>query len=219
MAPPQTRSFLVDARQRDIFPICFSAIDWVGLGAHGGFSPDTSTGTHGDSPISSKCHRKVLKRNHNLDWCKQGIDGLNSLAGFDFSDGDGGTIRNASQLSTVQHIAECYSAIPKPPDELTPARAFRELCGSSSVYDTCESLVGSRVPYDPLAISWPPAGSTPVQLQDNLDGIDRQSVVGWRHHILRSDDECQMHACSPDKVTPVCGADFEFESSRLCRVR
>ncbi len=191
-------------RQRDVSPLSFSAIHFDGPGAKETLSRDSSRPS--DPSVlksrTSKSYRKSLAQGHNSSWCSDGISTLNQLSGYDVSDSYSDTVRNASQSAAFDHITPCYSSIPKPPDGLTPARALDELCGSSSLYEHTEALIGARVPYDITSVSWPPEQSKPSCLEKSLDGPDLESVIGWRHHILRSDSELHAHACNPCRIKP-----------------
>ena len=195
---------MVDSRQRDIFPLsfCVAALQPRGSGSSNDSSSISDRAEC--TELSSKSYRKYLAREHNLSWCRDGVKALNALSGYQFSDLPEPACRNSSQASVFEHLRDRYQQIPKPPAELTPARAFAELCGSSSTYEHLDSLVGSRVPYDHHMVSWPPADTTPLGLESSVDSIDRESVVGWKRHIMRSDDECRMHACDPAKIIPFC---------------
>ncbi len=78
--------------------------------------------------------------------------------------------------------------MPKPPLEMSGARAFSELCRTSSRYDPqpLGTVAGERAPYDKDLVSMPPAASTLHLVVDSLDGGDQFVVRHWYSHILTS---------------------------------
>ena len=149
--------------------------------------------------LSRTTKRRVLARAHFEEWCQEGIRACNELSGFPYSDPPK-DFTNSCQEFCFNHVLERYKRVPKPPPDLTPAGALRELCGTASRYDP----VGPSVvaPYDKDLVSWPPVGTVAAELAVNLPLADRNIVDGWERHILKDDLGRATYRSSPDRVRP-----------------
>ena len=100
----------------------------------------------------------------------------------------------------MDRFVSMYKRVPKPPPEMSPAGAFKELCGSATRYDPIGSSLVA--PYDKELVSWPPVGSIAADVASNLSSADRVIVDGWEHHILRDAGERAAYCASADRVRP-----------------
>ena len=105
-----------------------------------------------------------------------------------------GPIRNQGQTLALDRIDSVYKRIPPPPSSLSPAGAFRELCGTASRYKPCDAT--NTAPYDKELISWPPVGTVPVSTIGSLEGADRHLIEGWEQHVLEGADARKKYSNS-----------------------
>ena len=58
------------------------------------------------------------------------------------------------------------------------------------------------VPYDKDLVSWPPIGSSPAAVLDNLGGADYNLLCDWERHILKDEAARMQHASDPCRPRP-----------------
>ena len=123
----------------------------------------------------SRCvQRRSLRKLHSACWADEAVLAMNELSGVSLdaiAACANGPIRNQGQTLALDRIDSIYKRIPPPPSSLSPAGAFRELCGTASRYEPCDAT--STAPYDKDLISWPPVGTVPVSTIGSLEGTDR----------------------------------------------
>ena len=120
-------------RNRELFPLPPPFLSELATGA----------------PSRGRCCRSVVRRLqrrlHWQQWCREGVQTLNELSGFPF-DNPPDLPSNAGQEKALCHLSDLYKNVPPPPIELTPAGAFQELCKAPSRYQPDEASSGT-VPY------------------------------------------------------------------------
>ena len=170
-----------DARQRELFPLPVSEKDSISI----------SNFDH--IKLSKNQRRRVGVKCKIQQWSAAGINSLNEISGAPYSN-PGFEVRNAAQAVALDHIQSEYAKVPKPPPELSPARAFAELCKTSSRYEPLprDGAAGVRSPYDFGRVSWPQIDSSPHCILRSLDGADKDVMQRWRSSILK---DCQSRDC------------------------
>ena len=83
---------------------------------------------------------------------------------------------------------------------LSPAGAFRELCGTASRFVPCDAT--TTAPYDKELISWPPVETIPVSTIGSLTGADRHLIDGWEQHVLEGVDVREKYSNSLCRPMP-----------------
>ena len=142
------------------------------------------------------------------------MQSLNELSGAPYSD-PGTTPRNATQVESLDHLKKAYDRVLKPPLGMSGARAFSELCRTSSRYDPqpLGTVAGERAPYDKGLVSMPPPASTLHPVVESLDGGDKFVVEHWASHILKSPQDRDLYSTSVDRPRPFLEPTLVKESS------
>ena len=100
-----------------------------------------------------------MRVHHAKDWCNSGIQTLNELSGFKFSDPP--TVpQNLCQSQALDSFRDTYRQVPPPPSDASPAGAFHELCGLPTQYEPV--VAASTATYTKELVSWPPSESVAV---------------------------------------------------------
>ena len=124
------------ARDRDLFPLPMPY--------------DVSrvfVGSEPFSALSGKVQRRLLRGRHANQWVNDVVTALNQLSGAPFSSAPVAP-RSAAQSAALALILGDFGNVPGPDPDLVPARAFRELCGTSSRYDPTTEAVGDACAYN-----------------------------------------------------------------------
>ena len=79
--------------------------------------------------------------------------------------------QNAAQRAALQHLAHEVRAFGKPPEDLAPAGALEELCGSLSYFEETSSS-STVVPLDLSLLSLPAEGHQPIDLGRLWGGLE-----------------------------------------------
>lgn len=199
-------------RNRDIFP----------LPSQGEENLSNFTMPSGHSRCSA---RRLAKKMHKQRWLNEAIFALNELSGAPYSKPPRDP-QNAGQAAVISRLTEAFGRVPPPPTDLTEAGAYHELCGSNVLYQPAE--FPKTAPYNKELVSWPPIGSRPSPLGDNLDGA-ALSMLEDPSLMLREIDEIEneSNACIKTFAEPtLCRrpyvyADFlkRLEKSGMVRWR
>ena len=120
--------------------------------------------------------RRLAAKIQHERWADDGIHALNQLSGAPFSSPPCHA-RNKMQEMAVSRIRSIYSQVAPPPDHLSAAGAFSELCGSASRYSPTDLAKTARYTKD--LMSWPAEGSIATPVLDLLDGADFEMVTDW----------------------------------------
>ena len=134
-------------------------------------------------------------------WNNEGVKALNDLSG------EGGSHTRAPsrlQRMSLQHLASEYESLGKPPCDLHPAAAFRELCKNSVPYLTEDS--GPR-PYQEGLVSLPSV-SSPISLACGLDTQTFELVCGQPDSLLNNDADRQLALDDLDLSKPYIDPAF-----------
>jgi len=135
-------------------------------------------------PTHSNVSRSILRRAHSKmgwqSWANQGICTVNQLNGVP---GDPRARPNRAQTAALSQFCSEYKSMGKPPDQLTPAGAFTELCHDSLPYIADG---GGPAPYDRNKLSLPNMDSTPVAPECNLCLEHSNTLRGKGVPMLRS---------------------------------
>ena len=152
------------------------------------------------SDLCRSTKRRVSKVLYNETWCAEGACTLNELSGAPFSGDVQPCPPNAAQSAALAHLSSLYARVPAPPSEFTPAGAFKELCGSASRYCPSPAAKTARCCMD--NVSWPPSGSSPVNVSELLEGDDHLDACLWRDRVLKAPEERSAYRESRDRVKP-----------------
>ena len=113
-------------------------------------------------------------------WLSDGVGALNCLAGRGYACSGA---PHLAQRRAMAHVVDCFRQVPERPEGLTGASAFRDLTSGCRLYCTDR---GDVQPYAKLRISWPDVGAQPIVVSDFARPEDRERLIGWRQHLLRS---------------------------------
>ena len=158
---------------------------------------------HHASHLSRCVQRRLQAKRAWQSWCNEGMAAVNEIYGHGGPPlGDCSASASAAQLSCIQHFAEQYRRVGKPPADVpSAAGAFEELCGSRPGYSSfCDAESGTHAPFRDGDVSYPPPGSMPVDPVDLFKGADLAQWKGWRDHILR--DDLSVEAAQLAKTFP-----------------
>ena len=103
------------------------------------------------------------------------------LSGFPF-ESSSETPRNATQVEALAYISACFRDVPSCDPGITPAGAFKELCGSSFRYQPSEPARMARY------------------CQESMPLADRENIMCWR--FLRTEPDTVAHMSSPARPKP-----------------
>ena len=162
-------AMLGQSRQRDILPL-----------------------PHFDAPLldrsvvlSRGTRRRIIKRNHNLNWANDAITSLNALGGHGTSAPDDLRCLPVGSLAALEEVSQAFHSVGSPVEPLlTPDGALRELLHSTSIY--AQDRLDVK-PYDKDLVSWPPVGSSACDLRLGLPEADRTMLAEWNTRMLRTD--------------------------------
>lgn len=121
-----------------------------------------------------------------VSWLKDGVSALNSLSGRGHS---GGAKTHLAQRRAMAHTVSCYTDLPERPREVSEPSAFSDLTSG------CRFYCADRQDIQPCTkhrVSWPDVGSEPIAVEDFAKPDDRERLLGWRRHLLRSPDEASQ---------------------------
>ena len=129
----------------------------------------------------SRCSlRRIHARQAWQSWANSGVLTLNHLykpKSFCSSP------PNRAQTAALGQFCNKYRSMGKPPNDLTPARALRELCHQSVPYITD---VGGPIPFDEGRMSLPAPGGAPTSPLPHLAAEHRNLIEGSCAPMLRS---------------------------------
>ncbi len=91
------------------------------------------------------------------------------------------------QLKCLEHIKEAYRVAGDPPDDMSAAGAFAELCGTRAGYSSDCGTCGKPSPDQAEKISLPPHGAVPADLRSVLSGREKLMWEEWRERLLQPD--------------------------------
>ena len=185
--------FEMGERQRELFPLPFP---YPTIPCH---LNDNRLRAPGTPSLCTSTRRRLLRKWHRQAWCNEGVAVCNELSGFPFSDSPN-FVSNDGQKNVLENFQSMYSRVPPPPSDITPARAFTELCRSATRYDPCGE--SGTAAYTKELVSWPPIGSVPADVTDSLEGADYNMVYDWEQHVLKNAAERVEHATSADRPRP-----------------
>ena len=170
--------------------------------------PHTYFGPDIDHSKLARCSRNRLHRAGGWKiWCNEGVKCLNEISGENLS-GKLSTTPNRLQRMSLQRLSSVYESLGAPPPEISPATAFRELCGNTVPYLTEDN--GPR-PYQEGLVSLPDVG-VPISLKEGLDVSTHEQVCGRPDLLLNSNEEAQSALDDLDLVKPY--VDPAFNSPR-----
>ena len=112
-----------------------------------------------DVHVSRSVYRRVAKKVHGLNWCRDGVQALNELSGFPFSDQATG-VPNRAQSQCLDQLQSHYLSVPAPPTDLNAAGAFEELCGAACSTRYSPNAVNGCAAYAKDLVSWPGPGTS-----------------------------------------------------------
>jgi len=164
------------SRQRDLFPLPYFEEK----------SFDSSRS------LSRVVKRRLLRRQHTVEWINDGVHCLNRLAGVP-SAAPPGSIPAASKVA-LDNIAQQYLRLgPPPADGSKPEGALHELLGASSVYHSERQDLRS---YARDLVSWPTTGNRPMCVGDGLAAADKEWLHDWQVHLLRDKQAFEQDAAA-----------------------
>ena len=127
--------------------------------------------------------RNVLRRLHSKggwqSWANDGVLAVNELYGFN---GFSQCSPSPSKTAALSQFCRHFEEVGKPPTDLTPARAFVELCQNSLPYITDGR---GPAPYEEGKVSLPAVGNHPVVPQDCLSPEHSALLTGRAAPMLR----------------------------------
>ena len=115
-----------------------------------------------------------------------------------------------AQTAALDQFCDKYKAMGKPPADLTPAGALRELCHQSLPY-LCEE--GGPIPFDADLVSLPDVGGRPADPQALLSSAHSDLIRGPNAPMLRSKGDAEQVLQSSGLDKPYI--DPSFRSSRI----
>ena len=131
-----------------------------------------------------------------LSWLSDGVGALNCLAGRGYACSGA---PHLAQRRAMAHVVDCFRQVPARPEGLTGGSAFRDLTSGCRLYCTDRSDVQ---PYAKLRISWPDVGAQPIAVSDFARPEDRERLIGWRQHLLRSAGDAERARQESGVVRP-----------------
>ena len=139
-----------------------------------------------EQKVSRSVTRRILKKNHRLSWCNDGINALNELAGFkNLLPTEVPRSKVVSEV--VDKIRHQYFSLPELPSDMPTAEgALSELLCNSSVYSDERSDI---LPYDPSNLSLPDPGAEPIDLSSAVKSSEAPFFMEGGAAMLRSDSE------------------------------
>ena len=113
-----SRCFFTMPRQRDVFPL-----------------PGLVEGSRDKSfPLSRSVRRRVDRAVKHLAWKCSTVRTLNRLSGHGLLEPDTSSPLSQGTASAMEHIDTCFSDLGKPPPDVFPEGALRELLNKSGHY-------------------------------------------------------------------------------------
>jgi hypothetical protein len=101
-------------------------------------------------------------------------------------------------------VLRAFDDMGRPPADLSAEGALQELLGGQAWYDQVRA---DLAPYAKDRVSWPPVGTSPVNLADHLPAADSHRLSHWESQLLKTDDPTSQ-SCSPgkhkDNITKLC---------------
>ena len=149
-------------------------------------------------PCRAVRRRFAAKIQHDR-WADDGIQALNQVSGAPFSNPPR-HVQNKMQEMAVSRIRSVYSQVAPPPDHMSAAGAFSELCGSASRYSPTDLAKTARYTKD--LMSWPPEGSIATPVLDLLEGADFEMVNDWGKTLLRPVEQREQYLNCAERPKP-----------------
>ncbi len=136
--------------------------------------------------LSRAVQRRVERRLHWQRWATEGIQALNGMGHEGGPTPAAPPIASATQQLALNHIEEAYRRMSKVDREDDAGTgALSALCAQARVYGEDRANV---TPYRPERVSWPPVGTTPVEISRLLRPEDMTWYGDWQSHMLRPGD-------------------------------
>ena len=134
--------------------------------------------------LSRGVQRRLHAKDHWQGWCNDGVGAINKMYSGDRIPGD--ACASGGQVECLDNLVPAYQRMGKPPNDITAAGAFRELCGTRVGYsvEPCP-----RAQFGSGVIAMPPAGTVPIDTGKFLAGDVANWESEWQQRLLRSPEE------------------------------